>query len=164
MLSMKVFYSNATETVLENDINAQIEKWSAKYELAENVVRAVIATESSYQPWALRYEPHLKKTTWYTNAVPDEQKSNDYAYFSMGLMQVLYGVAVDLGFKGTPFELMDPTNSIQYGCKHLANLKRRWPDITDYISAYNQGSPRKTEEGLYQNQAYVEKVMAQFSD
>ena len=165
MLALSIHYSEATSNMLTNDIDEQISNWSVYYNLDENVVRAIIQTESSFQPWAIRLEPHLKKTNWYIKAVPARHRSNDYAYCSMGLMQVMYGIAVaDHDFAGEPMDLMAPSNAIQYGCKHLAWMKKRFPDGYDYISAYNQGNNRRISNGEYKNQQYVNKVIKHLSE
>ena len=94
---------------------------------------------------------------------------------SWGPMQIMGATARWLGFKGTFLsELIEPEVGIEYGCKYLANLKRRFSgnsknncnqvdDIAIFcdkkISAYNAGSPRKKADGTYVNQKYVDKVL-----
>ena len=136
----------------------------------EAVVRAVIATESGFNPNAVRGEPHI----------------GDASY---GLMQVLLSTARKLGYPDTaPAEgLLVSSVNIHYGTKLLAQniaLTGNWPDA---ISAYNggyrpdigfgrkvtrpvqiisardaAGNPtayKQVPVGQYANQSYVDRVL-----
>lgn len=84
------------------------------------LVRAVIATESRFDPKALRGEPQLKDA-------------------SRGLMQLTMTTARGLGYYGTADNLFVPAVNIYYGTKLLAQLYSqlgRWDGV---ISAYNGG-------------------------
>jgi soluble lytic murein transglycosylase-like protein len=77
---------------------------------------------------------------------------------SWGLMQIMGSVARQYGFKGNLSSLTEPEINIEIGCKHFVSKYSVEPK--DMISAYNAGSPKKTPEGLYVNQGYVDKVCA----
>lgn len=90
------------------------------------LVMGVIATESSYRVNAYRAEPQI----------------NDASY---GLMQVLYGTAIDRGYSGPPEGLYDPLLNIRLGMAHLRwsynYLAARMGSVSEgqMLSAYNAG-------------------------
>lgn len=93
------------------------------YNVPEAWVRAVIETESSWQPSAYRAEPQI----------------NDASY---GLMQLLYRTASGLGYTGDPAGLYDPATNIDLGTKLLGQLRRSYgDDFARVYSAYNSGKP-----------------------
>jgi soluble lytic murein transglycosylase-like protein len=60
-------------------------------------------------------------------------------------MQVMGALARELGLQGPIPQLLDPTLGADYGCRHLANLRRRfhadhgWRGV---VQAYNSGHPQ----------------------
>lgn len=96
---------------------------AANYTVPETWIRAVIETESSWNPTAYRAEP----------------KINDASY---GLMQLLYRTARGLGYVGTTDGLYDPEININLGTKLLGELRRKYgDDFRRVYSAYNSGNP-----------------------
>jgi hypothetical protein len=83
------------------------------------VIKAVIATESCFDPGA--YNPELGSTTG----------------ASRGLMQVTEQTARGLGFTGDISKLKTPTVNIYYGTKLLSQLYKG--DWRNAVSAYNGG-------------------------
>lgn len=159
MPTKKYYISAETDEVIRGKYLVAVEKYSQKFKVEKALIRAIVTVESQNNPFAMRYEPHLKKTEWYTNTLPEKYREDKYSYCSMGFMQVLFGIARSLGFKGTPQDLMDPDHSVHYGTKHLANFLKKYSKMEDAISSYNQGKPRKTADGKYKNQYYVTSVM-----
>ena len=160
MAIIKMYLSAGTQTVINDDVDKTIKKWSKYYKVEEALVRAVCEQESQYVPFALRYESHLKRAKWYLATIPDRYKDDKYAYCSMGYMQVLFGTARSYGFKGTPHDLLSADNSIRYGVRHLAQLIKSYYNIERVISAYNQGTPKKSKAtGKFHNQSYVNSVL-----
>lgn len=95
---------------------------AALHNVPELWIRAVIQTESSFNPRAYRAEPQI----------------HDASY---GLMQLLYGTARNLGYSGTPEGLYDPAINIELGTQLLSELRNRYgDDIQAVYSAYNSGS------------------------
>lgn len=101
------------------------------YDLPPELVCAVIEQESSWQPWAVRYEPQF--FTHYIEPMAAQGKLHAPAGVSMpteaylrscsfGLMQIMGQVAREKGFS-LPFltALCDPATGIEWGCKHLAS-------------------------------------------
>ncbi|GAG89241.1 unnamed protein product, partial [marine sediment metagenome] len=119
--------------------------------------------ESAGNLFAIRYEPHLARAKWYTRHLTDEERRDEFYFCSYGPMQILFAVARNHGFRGTPTQLFKPKNSIAYGVLHLKHLLRRFKNIPDTVSSYNQGSPAKIKQGrnkgLYKNQKYVDNVL-----
>lgn len=103
---------------------AEITAASQRYQVPEEWIRAVIETESSWNPNAYRWE----------------QKINDASY---GLMQILGKTAIGLGFDGDVYhDLYDPAVNIDLGTRDLAQLIRAYGnDFRRVISAYNSGQP-----------------------
>ena len=81
---------------------------------------------------------------------------------SWGLMQVMGGVAREMGFAGDmhPALCTDPAEGLRAGCAYLAVCMRRWGSVFRAVAAYNAGSPRLVPGGAFINQVYVDKVMA----
>lgn len=136
----------------QNAYDKIIDGMALGYGIPAPLIKAVIAKESSFNPRAMKSEPHLKDA-------------------SRGLMQVLYRTAKNLGFTGEAEKLYQPDISIMYGTKLLAeNIKRsknaKIPNpVANAIAAYNAGwskkfpgwAPRKPDL-TYVNQDYVDTV------
>lgn len=81
---------------------------------------------------------------------------------SWGPMQVMGGVARELGMKGHFPQLCSTHMGVEYGCRHLSNLSRRFQKEHGWrgvAAAFNAGSPRRQAgTSLFENQVYVDKV------
>ena len=103
--------------------DTEIRDAALRYYVPESWIKAVIETESSWNPDAFRAEPRI----------------NDASY---GLMQLLYRTAKGLGYTGTKDGLYDPATNIDLGTKLLGNLRQRLGDDFQRVySAYNSGNP-----------------------
>lgn len=141
------------------DYRNLIEVSAGRQELDPDLVEAIILTESSGHADAFRYEPdfwrrYMKDKPQWQGAIPRRVSS------SYGLMQIMYPVAWELGFRGEPEELFIPSLNLSYGCLKL-RLLVDWArdDVDRALAAYNGG---KGGNGRYplRNAAYVEKVKA----
>lgn len=129
------------------------------------LILAVITVESNFDTFAHRYEPqwHYYQTDTqisafaHSNGISVLTERIDEAT-SFGLMQIMGSVARELGFLDKLPELFLPERGLRYGCLKLSQLLKKYPDQSDAISAYNQGSPRRVA-GMYANADYVAKVM-----
>lgn len=100
-----------------------IQTAALKWDVPEVWIRAVIETESAWNPNAFRAEPQI----------------NDA---SRGLMQLLMRTARGLGFAGSENDLFDPDTNIDLGTKLLGDLRRKYgDDFRRIYSAYNSGKP-----------------------
>ena len=94
-------------------------KWAAKYGLDTAMVCAVIEQESSWNTFAMRYEPaffeHYIKQMSGLSATEAIARATSY-----GLMQVMGEVAREFGFTGQFLsQLCDPDTGIDVGCRKL---------------------------------------------
>ncbi len=111
-----------------------VTNYADQHSLDENLVKAVIWTESS--------------------GFPDAEG----LYGEIGFMQVFYTTAQQMGFTGEPDELFDPDTNIYYGTKYLRwQLNRYEQDIQMALSAYKAGT--YTPE----NQWYVDRVLGYYA-
>jgi soluble lytic murein transglycosylase-like protein len=110
----------------ERTWDAVIEQVSRQYGVPATLVKAVIATESQFNPAAYRAEPHLGDG-------------------SVGLMQILLRTARGMGYTGplgdaqTLTGLFDPATNIRFGTAYLAQQLDRAGTPAGAASAYNGG-------------------------
>jgi hypothetical protein len=132
------------------------------------IILGIVKQESAFNPWAIRHEPNFR---WLLGDDPSEA---EFSYLftqgrsdtekvcqktSWGLMQIMGSRGREFFLKGYLTYLLDPVINISIGISILSLLAVQYPGSTDdIISAYNQGSPRKNDNGAYLNQSYVDKV------
>ncbi|HZR80370.1 MAG TPA: lytic transglycosylase domain-containing protein [Candidatus Binatia bacterium] len=137
-----------------------------RWNLKPNLVAAVVAQESSGNPWAQRPEPSfyqrykagilalVKRTAFkaddYWARYPDIFSS------SYGLMQVLLTVAIEHGFTFEfPTELCDPPRNLAIGCKVLrSKINAASGNLRDGLLRWNGGS----------NKSYPDEVLAKLGE
>ena len=149
----------------------QVQSASSRYGLDARLVEAIVRTESSGIASAYRFEPgfwtmYLAKNPKYMHRIPREVSA------SYGLMQIMYPVAVENGYRGEPVGLYDVETNLDLGCKYLASLMRwagRHRDAA--IAAYNGGKgvglgidPKTGRKVPFRNQQYVDKVHRHLSN
>ena len=120
-------------------------------------VKAICFVESSFDEFAIRYEPGYKWLIGTDETLTATERMGQMC--SWGLMQVMGGVAREAGFQGSFPHLCDPFLGLRYGLKHLTKFYMKYGYWQDALAAYNAGSPRKGPDGKYFNYSYVEKVM-----
>lgn len=123
---------------------------AGKYALDPALVCAIVEQESSWNPWAFRYEP-----AFYAHYVmPQRGLSATEAYaraFSWGLLQIMAEVAREEGFRGDIPSLCDPATGLDAGCNHFKRkLVSADSNVTKALLLWNGGS----------NIAYPTQVMA----
>ena len=127
------------------------------------LVAAIVWQESRGNKYAWRYEANyqwLFKPQDFSGPLGCSLDSEIAGQkFSYGLGQLMGAVARELGHKGHLGELFDPFLNLSYVCKLLARLSKQHKDIEAVVSAYNAGSPRKTDRGKWVNEQYVRAVM-----
>jgi hypothetical protein len=160
---------------------SEITAAALKYGLDPDHVAAHCFVESSFDPEARRYEAKFQRK--YIDRLPKYEKLDPgirfYLAMSMGLLQVMGATANE---DGLPLEflrdLFKPAVGLEYGCKQLSQLCRRYhylPNLeplfsagpsalTDVISAYNAGTARRGNKGGYPNQGYVNKVFKKYKE
>jgi soluble lytic murein transglycosylase-like protein len=111
------------------------------------VVCAIVEQESSWNPWALRYEPafyekYIAPQLARGNIV-DLTESHARA-FSWGLMQVMGQAAREHGFNGASLAaLCDPASGIEIGCRvFAAKLAAAEGNVARALLLWNGGGNR----------------------
>jgi len=125
------------------------------HSLSPELVCAVVEQESSWNPWAIRYEP-----AFYANyvaaqlsrgAIASETEARGRA-FSWGLMQVMGQVAREHGFADSSLaSLCNPVIGLDVGCRVLAaKLACAEGNVSHALNLWNGGA----------NPAYSAAVLA----
>lgn len=137
------------------------------YGVDPKVLIALCHQESRGNPWATRYEPNSGK---YVNStyplvaakimITGETERLAQMH-SWGIAQVMGWVARGLGFQAHLTQLLDPDICISLQAELFSHMQKEWPNLNDAISAYNQGHPKKDENGVLLNQKnYVDPILA----
>ena len=109
-----------------------------KYDVDPDLIKAIIMTESSGRPNAIRHE-------W-------------NGYDSIGLMQVTIPAARDVGYTGDESGLFNPITNIEYGTKYLKHLLDEFNgNMYLAVAAYNAGA-YNVKHGRY-SRRYVSTVL-----
>jgi soluble lytic murein transglycosylase-like protein len=133
---------------------AAAHKAAVAHSLDPALVCAVIEQESSWNPWAMRYEPFFF-AKYVAGLYTNNKITASEAYargFSWGLMQVMGQTAREMGFDGAFLSaLCDPEQGLAIGCKLLRKkLNAMDNDITRGLLAWNGGA----------NPSYATQVLA----
>jgi len=140
-----------------------------KFRLEPEFLAALIQTESAGNPWALRYEPtyrwihDIRALATAVGCSYDTMESMQR--HSWGLCQVMGGVLYERGLADEPYPedmwctaALDPVLNVEYGCRHIRVKADRYGDNPSTLyAAYNAGSPRKEENGMFRNQRNVDR-------
>ena len=129
------------------------------------VIMGIIETESSFNPYAARYEPHYRwlvtPEKFFRNYTTNPETEVILQKTSLGLMQLMGANFRKLGYTRPLTAVFEDVDAqIRYGIKFFLNLCKKYESISAAVAAYNAGSPRKTQTGRYVNQAYVDKVLS----
>lgn len=145
-----------------------IEQAAKAYGLPARLVRAIVQVESGGRPDVQRHEPAFYER--YVDGKPyqtfglSRQTEGYQRATSYGLMQVMGEVARELGLTDRSIEqaLYIPASGLNYGCKRLAQMVKRFSARPDKwmaaTSAYNGGPGAVNGVGIYDNPKYVAKV------
>lgn len=130
---------------------------------------SLVVKESTANTWACRFEPQYSylyvPATYAKKLFSSMETEINMQKTSWGLMQVMGGVARELGWDHWLSELCVPVIGIRFGCQHLKNKYLKYGNWRDAVSAYNAGSVRKDPvSGKYSNQAYVDEVWIRYAD
>lgn len=124
----------------KEDINYLINYYSTKYSVPNLLIKAIIETESTFNPYA----------------IGKDARGNGVA---LGLMQIKYSTAKDLGFEGEPELLHIPEINLQYGIKYIAKLLELTKgNIPKALIMYNRGPGRIHQVKNIRIDDYVIKV------
>jgi len=114
---------------------------ATKYGLDPKLVCAVCEQESSWNPWAVRFEPAFE-ARYIKPAIPTAPTTREMTEaMSFGLMQIMGEVAIEFGWHGKFLtELCDPDTGVEFGCKKLQKCFDVHGDADTALLAYNGGS------------------------
>jgi len=154
---------------MESGFNSQAYRYEPNYDVRYlRVKKTVDLNGPRYQPYVMA---GLTIEEWFVandKRAKERIVGRDYSWpaqtriaSSYGIMQLMYPTAVSIGFQGTPEDLYDAETNCRLGATGLAqNLRRYKGCVEDAVAAYNAGSPRRTLDGKYVNQGYVDTIMA----
>jgi soluble lytic murein transglycosylase-like protein len=120
-------------------------KWATVHGLDPALVAAVATHESSWNVWAVRYEPGFFSRyiqPLLNNGTVKTLTDATMRSTSFGLMQIMGQTAREKGFTGSFLtQLCDPDVGMDYGCRKLAKCTTDHPnDVRGALLAYNGGS------------------------
>lgn len=120
------------------------QKWGTKYHLDPAMICAVCEQESSWNPWAVRFEPAFE-ARYIKPAIPAMPTTTELCEaMSFGLMQIMGEVAKEFGFQGTFYSaLCDPDTGMDFGCRKLLRCFSIHGADESGLLAYNGGSNRQ---------------------
>jgi soluble lytic murein transglycosylase-like protein len=118
----------------------EIEDAAKRYGLDADLLEALVLTESSGLTNAYRFEPDFHRR-YLVGKREWDGKNPRRVSASYGLAQVMFPVAVELGFMGEPEDLFSPVVGLEYGARKLAQLVK-WADgdVDKALAAYNGGA------------------------
>lgn len=136
------------------------------YKLDYRLVAAICEHESSWNPFAWRYEPTyqwLNQKAIDKKPTPAQKALERFGQMcSWGLGQMMGATARDLGLGGNLPSLCDPKTSITFTCIYLSRLFAKFEgDENHVIAAYNGGPGVKIvdDKGNFSNQTYVASIL-----
>lgn len=131
-----------------------VSKWANKYGLDIAMVCAVCEQESTWYPYAVRYEPAFYERYIVPMKLTDIT-SAQMRSTSWGLMQMMGQTALEFGFTGRSFaELCDPDTGIDFGCRKLQKCFATHGADESGLMAYNGGG----------NAQYGQQVLARVAN
>ncbi len=133
-----------------------------KFEIEPEMLDAIVTKESTYDPYAMQYEPDFIWLSTPSKFAAANKTSVEFETelqkTSLGLCQIMGGTARDAGHKGHLVRLFEPKANLTISCQHIRRLQKRYSKLEDIISAYNAGSVRM-KDNQYSNQDYVDSVL-----
>ena len=113
---------------------------AAQHSLDSALVCAIVEQESSWDPYAIRYEPAFR--TRYVSPLGLPATEEVARSISWGLMQVMGQVARENGFAGKSLaELCDPATGLEIGCRIFASkLSTAAGDVPRALKRWNGGA------------------------
>jgi soluble lytic murein transglycosylase-like protein len=108
--------------------------------LDPTLVCAIVEQESSWNTWAIRYEPNFY--LHYIRPMAGLSATEAYARaFSFGLLQLMGECARENGYKGDLAAICDPETGLNAGCIHFKRkLETAQGDVTKALLLWNGGA------------------------
>jgi len=106
------------------------------------LVCAVVEKESSWETWAIRYEPAFRAR--YVAPLELPPTAEIARSMSWGLMQLMGQSARELGFNGPLPQICDPATGLLWGAKKLARvIEDAHGDVAVGLELWNGGADPK---------------------
>jgi len=136
---------------MKDYLEQQINEASLRYKIPLRFLLALIATESSFNPFAFRHERGYIWTYSVKECAEAVGIDRHFMQFiqqsSFGLCQIMAANVYQMGFKGWIGNLFLPDINLKYGCDYInsmiKNHKLSFSDPLDVYACYNAGSIRK---------------------
>jgi len=114
--------------------------YARKHGIDVSLLCAVIEHESSWNPWAIRYEGGFFAVYILPMAEHLSDTEARARAFSWGLMQLMGQTARELGYTGDLAALCDPDYGTDWGCHKLKKcLDAHVGDVNTALNKYNGG-------------------------
>ncbi|HEV2490949.1 MAG TPA: transglycosylase SLT domain-containing protein [Candidatus Acidoferrales bacterium] len=122
------------------DMIALAKQAAARHGLAPEIVCAVCEQESTWNPWAIRYEPAFRQRYVAPLGLPPTEEIA--RSMSWGLMQVMGETAREAGFTEKFLSgLADPVTGLEFGCIVLAEkFSRAGNNPSKALGLWNGGA------------------------
>lgn len=144
---------------MENLLATECQKLDLDYKIMD----AIVQVESSWNPWAVRYERdfiYLHSTIKYAQKMRCTAETEAIMQqTSWGLGQIMGGSARYMGYEGPIPALTDPAINLHYTCLYFAKNCKKYSKVEEQIASYNAGSVIYTQKGVLHNRSYVDKVL-----
>ncbi|HEV2341673.1 MAG TPA: lytic transglycosylase domain-containing protein [Candidatus Acidoferrales bacterium] len=136
-----------------NELISLAKQTASRHGLAPEIVCAVCEQESSWNPWAIRYEPVFRQRYIAPLGLPPTEEIARST--SWGLMQVMGETAREAGFTGKFLSaLAEPVTGLDFGCIFLAEKFRlAQGDASRALEMWNGGA----------NSDYAAQVLARIT-
>lgn len=146
-----------------NELDTVILKKATQHNIDPFLLKALVATESSFDPMAYRHEPGF-----YRRYIQGKQQFVNHKYYdkseiisaSYGAAQIMLTTAWQYGFpRNADYkDLYEPEINLEFGCRVLKDMLRKY-GLELGILSYNSGSPRKSKSVIEQpNYVYLKKI------
>lgn len=120
------------------EIIALAKQTATKYALPPDVVMGIIEQESSFDTWAIRYEPEFQIR--YVKALDLDPTTSVARSISWGLMQVMGQSVREIGYVGPLPQLCDPATGIEWGCRlFMTKMAHAAGNVEAALSLWNGG-------------------------
>jgi soluble lytic murein transglycosylase-like protein len=138
------------------------------YHVDPNWIKAIISKESEWNCFAVRYETEcniLYQPAKFSSSQISLNTEVNTQKTSWGLGQVMGSLAREQGLTGFMAQLIIPEINLKHIAMRLADLKKRSSDPAYLFAGYNggPGAMRKTANGLFKNQDYVNSTQKYLS-
>ena len=133
-------------TPAKDELIAMAKATAEKYQLDPVLFCGIVAQESDWNPWAIRYEPAFFSqyiaTMWVNRKLTDITEAYGRA-FSWGLCQTMGEVAREIGYTGPFAQLCEPETGLDVGARvFFRKLTRADGNVRNALLAWNGGNAK----------------------